>query len=378
MEPQLEYLGRHFDEITFVPYLAEGREFDLPNGFRCDRSLASIRWGRFFSPRIWARALGDADVRAEFKRHPQARWTVMKQALIANAAEYWANKIPEEALCYSMTMDAVALGVARRHRVVCRCLGGDVIDEVRESGFVPLKGAAAQAMERIFPCSQHLTDYLTRQFRGLKAKFETARMGVADPGFMAPISQDRVRRVFSCGALIPNKRYDLLASGLRQLAAKHKAVRFEWKHIPLGSSDAFMKRLELRGVPTNLKVIMEDESVSVMEMFRNGPVDLFAHMSASEGLPFVIMEALSCGVPVLATDVGGVPEVVNSANGRLVPADLNAAELGQSLWEALEHPDLHASQKAAARVRWQEQVNADVNYPKFARRLAGVAGLEVD
>ena len=68
-------------------------------------------------------------------------------------------------------------------------------------------------------------------------------------------------------------------------------------------------------------------------------VDVVAVPSFTEGLPNVILEAFCAGVPVVATSVGGTPEVVeNGVNGYLVPAG-DAASLAQHLLRMLDEGD---------------------------------------
>lgn len=58
--------------------------------------------------------------------------------------------------------------------------------------------------------------------------------------------------------------------------------------------------------------------------------DLVTLPSYMEGCPNVILEALACGRPVVATNVGGIPEIMSNACGRLVPPR-DSVELAQAL-----------------------------------------------
>lgn len=51
-----------------------------------------------------------------------------------------------------------------------------------------------------------------------------------------------------------------------------------------------------------------------------GGCDVYANTSISEGISLTILEAMAAGLPVVATRVGGTPEIVDETHGRLVPA----------------------------------------------------------
>jgi glycosyltransferase involved in cell wall biosynthesis len=76
------------------------------------------------------------------------------------------------------------------------------------------------------------------------------------------------------------------------------------------------------------------EGIHLGDAVRNA--DIMMLFSNYENLPVVINEAFCCGVPVIATDVGGIKEVVNSTNGRLVKKGDQAAFVAQ-LNEMMDH-----------------------------------------
>jgi glycosyltransferase involved in cell wall biosynthesis len=81
--------------------------------------------------------------------------------------------------------------------------------------------------------------------------------------------------------------------------------------------------------------------------------DLVTLPSYNEGCPNVVIEALSAGRPVVATHVGGIPELMDETDGRLVPAR-DAAALSVALGEVLDQPwDAEAISRKRSR-SWED------------------------
>jgi glycosyltransferase involved in cell wall biosynthesis len=77
--------------------------------------------------------------------------------------------------------------------------------------------------------------------------------------------------------------------------------------------------------------------------------DVFAMSSLYEGLPCALVEAMACGIPVVATAVNSVPEIVISGRTGLLARPRDPASLSRALAYLLEHPDDGARMAAAAR-----------------------------
>jgi glycosyltransferase involved in cell wall biosynthesis len=85
--------------------------------------------------------------------------------------------------------------------------------------------------------------------------------------------------------------------------------------------------------------------------------DILCLPSHNEGVPNVVLEAMACGTPIVATHVGGIPEVVPEHAGILVPPH-QPHELGTALIEAFErHFDATAIASHAATFRWDENID---------------------
>jgi glycosyltransferase involved in cell wall biosynthesis len=110
-----------------------------------------------------------------------------------------------------------------------------------------------------------------------------------------------------------------------------------------GLSDRFLLLGERKDVPTLLPGF-----------------DVFAMSSLFEGLPCAIVEAMTCGVPVVATAVNSVPEIVVPGKTGLVARPSDSTSLGRALAYLLDHPDEAARMAEAARAHIGDRFRPEV------------------
>src|SRR5690606_28372567 len=111
-----------------------------------------------------------------------------------------------------------------------------------------------------------------------------------------------------------------------------------------------------------LKAYAQEQGVSdkiIFTGFRNDIPQIFPELdvllfsSRTEGLGSTILDAFACGVPVVSTNAGGIPEIVtNEETGLLAPVG-DATALANNVLRVLQDPDLAARLKKAGMARVQ-------------------------
>lgn len=86
--------------------------------------------------------------------------------------------------------------------------------------------------------------------------------------------------------------------------------------------------------------------------------DLVVHPSLEDALPTTLILALGAGRPIVATEVGGIPDIVSPDTGSLVPRDPDA--LAAAIRRAVTEPQMRREQGEAARRRFREHFDAEV------------------
>jgi colanic acid/amylovoran biosynthesis glycosyltransferase len=95
-------------------------------------------------------------------------------------------------------------------------------------------------------------------------------------------------------------------------------------------------RLADRGLQETVTLTGSLPSDQVLRLYKEA--DIVVSASFSEGIPVVLMEAMAAGLPVVATRVGGVPELLHHGQSGLLVAPGDALELADAIQWVLENP----------------------------------------
>lgn len=100
---------------------------------------------------------------------------------------------------------------------------------------------------------------------------------------------------------------------------------------------------------------------------------MFINVSESEGIPVSIMEALSAGIPILATDVGGTSEAVQDEVGYLLDRDFEIDDAVRVIEKYINLPNIDQENfRNKAYQFWNKNYEAEKNYLEFYNNISNV------
>ena len=272
---------------------------------------------------------------------------------------------------YWMASDATAASMLKKRgvpisKIVTRCHGFDLYEEINEEGYLPYRKFIFENVDIVSSISENGYRYLKEKYDYLSTdKITISKLGTLNWGKNPEDSKcgEKCLSIVSCSSLIEIKRVDLMLEALQ-----HVTVPVEWRHFGDGKLRNHLETMKenlpdyihfnfMGSVPNN----------QLMEWYQNNHVDFFVNTSRSEGLPVSIMEAMSFGIPVIATNVGGTSEIVHDGyNGYLLNRDFLPSELAQIINSVSTlRPERILSLRMNARNSWENDYRAEINYKNF-------------
>lgn len=390
LDTEIVHLRREFDRVVLVPRKRTGSLLSLPASMEVDESYSTkldgvnplVAFANILFSRLF---FADILSRLSLLLYPQAIKRLALFVLGAQLTRDWVltwfaqNKAdPADCVFYTYWFDQAALGIGlvkRKHpqiRLISRVHGYDLYEEYYYNPpYWPLRPLALSLLDRLFPDSEAGLYYLKKRYPDYSSRYEAALLGITDPGFVNHPSTDGVFRIVSCSMLVPVKRVGLILEGIRIAASQRPHQRFEWQHIGNGARRMELQKLADETFPPNAKGCLPGytSKEALMSFYRATPADVFINASETEGTPVAVMEAVSCGIPVIATSVGGNKEIVGDRNGMLLGENPTPQDIADSIFKLLDNPRATSNMREESRKVWMERYNADANYGAFAKTL---------
>lgn len=383
LEHEIRHLARRFERIVVLPC--------MPPNSAAERAVPdNVDVVRYQPPdhrrslpmmlRQGHRALRTRPahpVHRAYDSYFEGRARAVADAATAGLVDALQGQVPAVVYSYWFYITA-RIGIELRHRllwdvpVVTRAHGYDVNVPASPVRYLPQRRYLLEGCDQVHPVSDAATRYLRETYPSTAAKVSTRRLGTPEP----PSGSTASRAPFivvTCSTIRPLKRLDLVRNAVEILRASGHDVR--WTHFGDGpgrhvdrlhGSQPGSDWIDLRGYVPNAQIFAEYQALAP---------SVFVNASTSEGVPVSVMEAMACGIPVLATDVGGTRELLGPVDEwGLLPADLSAEHLAAQVESLVLTADdeTYAARARDVRRRWEAVARADTVYAAFADELAAL------
>ena len=345
--------------VTYLPEYLHSEPFRVLRGFAVARKLPGYR--RAYA--IWRRDLGRDPTRNRIRRFGQA--CVLAAELPDEITHLYAHFLhtPASVTRYAAIMRGLPWSCSAHAKDIWTSPDWEIAEKLADAAWT-------------VTCTHAGFDRLA----GLAA--DPARVGLVYHGldldrFPAPAGARPARDggdpcdpavILSVGRAVEKKGYgDLLAA----LALLPPEINWRFRHIGGGGGSGQLKAEAARlGIAGRIDWLGAQPQERVLEEL--GAADLFVLSSKvgkdgdRDGLPNVLMEAASQSLPLLATRVSGIPELVESGRTGLLVEPGDIENLAQSLARLIRDPGLRRDLGAAAAHKVRESFS-------LSRNIAGIA-----
>jgi glycosyltransferase involved in cell wall biosynthesis len=392
LETEIQYLSKAFDRVYLLPTSYLGSRQLSPRmvpgnvelltdavtyiqaQYARTRFKRALNWSRHPTYRAYMSQDLRQIITHGFKAIQQLLGFLSSSFIIFNALQM-SPKASNVPLLYSYwlsrgTLAAITLREAGYpFKVVSRVHRRDLYLEHHKPPYLPLHGYMVSNVDRLFHISEHGLHYIQSRYTAATDRLVLSRLGVQKAPAPSRPSSDKRLHIVTCSSMAPVKRLDLWVRALMLCR-----VPVMWTHIGSGPEERKVRNAAAH-LPAHVqyRFLGRMPNEDVLRYYAVNPVDLFVNTSRSEGLPVSIMEALSFGIPVMATSAGGTAELVSENSGILLPVDVSPKEIAAALQKFASLPaGVKSQMRRAAIADWESKANADNQYSRFIELLRDV------
>jgi colanic acid/amylovoran biosynthesis glycosyltransferase len=394
LKAELEHISKYFEEIELVPCCYTANATPRNGEQHVNLDYAAKRWG-FFRKIHLLSSFAIALCRYKWLddlfcifRHDHKYENLKELARTLYRAQLFEDFLKtriikgtrEFDLIYFYWMIPEIMGAIHFRKnvqpglkIVSRAHNCDLYIEQREGGYIGLRDSIVHGIDEIYCISDHGRSYLENRYPSLAKKLRIARLGTNDPGYLNVQPSDNNLSIVSCSFIVSEKRLHLIVETIEYLLNTNPSRKIKWTHIGDAALYHQLQAYASERIGGRTEVVFKGYLTNdqVMDLYRKENFDVFVNVSDSEGIPVSLMEASSFGIPMIATNVGGNSEIVNSDNGILVCANPDIETIASALIRFTDKP-VALEYRNKARSEWKKRFNAAINHDRFGKQLGDV------
>jgi glycosyltransferase involved in cell wall biosynthesis len=374
LESEIEIISKYFDTIIIYPSTNHSVLRKLPanvfvNDLICKDYTSKLKWilktiftlDFFF---ILIKHLNKMKSRRSIKSMLKyiVSYTIYKNKINIINSENDSSLI--YSYWYSPFVDAFCNQRVSK-KIITRVHGGDLYEERSDIGLFPNRDRTIHNVNQIFSISNHGVDYIKKKYKINHVTL--SRLGIIDMNRLSNCSPKNRLSIVSVSDIIPIKNLPLIAKSIIHFARVNPNVEILWNHFGSGEGKQILENIISLEKSENFHCKLQGivKNSEVLNFYISNPVDLFINLSETEGIPVSMMEAISFGIPIIGTNVGGVSEIVNEITGILIEHPINIEYVASQIGKIYSSP----KNRELIRKFFIENYSAELNFSMFGKEL---------
>lgn len=272
---------------------------------------------------------------------------------------YWFDHWNAIACVYKVMFNSKITVVSRAHRYE--------IDYIKNPvHFNAYRYFQFKHTNRVYFISKTWMDLIERRIKPREGQFLYRPMGVGFNSNYLPVevASNPPYQILSISPHIPLKRMNFIAEVLKQMG-----VPVIWHHF----GEKNLKNdlvVNLQGTNVEYKCYGFVRTEELLRFMETNPIHFMVNASTIEGVPVSMMEAISRGIPLIGTNVGGVSEIISNEVGYLIDADIEIAVFSQKLHNWLANYTFGTIEQRKNIIQYGiKKFDQHTNYTQFCHEL---------
>ncbi|MCP4177777.1 MAG: glycosyltransferase [bacterium] len=380
IEDEIRILSKEYDKIFIFPYSKGEVKYHLPENIKIVNLFLNNIYNRNNTLKKNGLTIINILLKELFTRNLSFKnykyiisWLLRFIDLSYTVEKWIKDNNLTDVLCYSywFTDWAIILAILKKNKIiknfVSRAHSYDLYERKEGPMYIMFRHFQLKQIDRLFLISNNGLNYIKNKYPKHKNKYKLSYLGTMKHKKPPPENKESKPIIVSCSSMNNKvKRIHLIIEALHEIN-----IPLKWVHFGSGTYFEEIKSLS-KNLPSNIDVELKgyQQNSKIMTFYENTYISAFLNVSESEGLPVSIIEAISFGIPIIATNVRGTPEIVNNKTGILIPKNFKVKELRNTI----ENIIINNNNWARTKIRkfWHMNFNAEINYKKYFNELSSI------